>query len=300
MKAIVFGGSGFLGSHVADALTEAGHHVSIYDLNRSLYLRPGQTMIVGDILDEEAVRQAVEGCDVVYNFAGVADIDEAAIKPLDTVRYNILGNCIIMEAARLSGVKRYIFASTVYVYSQSGSFYRCSKVACENYIEQYQKQFCLDYTILRYGTLYGPRTDMKNSIRRFITQAITEGKITYPGDGNESREYIHVVDAAQGSVEILDETFKNQHIIFTGQQSMKVSDLLSMIKEILNNNIEIEYLRHSPEQCPNHYKITPYNYTPRMGKKYVKHYYMDLGQGLLQGIEEVHHGIQAQSLVTGP
>ena len=252
-------------------------------------------MIIGDILDEKAVRQAVNGCEVLYNFAGIADIDEAASRPVDTIKYNILGNCILAEAARLEGIKRFIFASTVYVYSQSGSFYRCSKVACENYIEQYHKQYGLDYSILRYGTLYGPRADMKNSIHRFITQAITEGKITYPGDGNEIREYIHVVDAAQGSVEILDDKFKNQHMIFTGQQTMKVYDLLSMIKEILNDYIDIEFQMKNSTQCPYHYKITPYNFTPTVGKKYVKQYYTDLGQGLLVNIEEIYHQIQAQS-----
>ena len=126
-----------------------------------------------------------------------------------------------------------MYASTVYVYSDSGSFYRCSKAACEHYIETYRKQYKLNYTILRYGTLYGNRADTKNSVYRFITHAMIEGKITYPGDGCEIREYINVLDAAQASVEILSEDFVNEHVIFTGHSPMKVSELFMIIREIL-------------------------------------------------------------------
>ena len=79
--------------------------------------------------------KAVEGKQIVFNFAGIADIGEANVRPVDTVRYNILGNINILEACLNKSVKRYIFASTVYVYSKSGGFYRCSKQACEAYIE---------------------------------------------------------------------------------------------------------------------------------------------------------------------
>lgn len=287
LNIIVFGGSGFLGSHIADALSSAGHKVWIFDLRKSDYLKPTQEMIVGDILDEQNVKNAVDGMDIVYNFAGIADITEASQKPIETVKYNILGNTFILEAARIHKVKRYIYASTVYVYSDSGSFYRCSKNASELYIETYQKQFGLNYTILRYGTLYGNRADSRNSVYRFITQAMTEGKITYPGDGNEIREYIHVLDAAQASVEILSDNFVNEHVIFTGHYPMKVNELLIMIKEMLKNNISIEYVRPKSDDPMDHYTITPYTFLPKVGKKYVKHYYTDMGQGLLLCMQEI-------------
>ena len=90
-KVTVFGGSGFLGSHVADALTEAGHKVTIYDINPSEYISTGQEMIVGDILDAEGVYKAVQDCDYVYNFAGIADLDDAINKPADTIMQNVVG-----------------------------------------------------------------------------------------------------------------------------------------------------------------------------------------------------------------
>lgn len=289
---IVFGGSGFLGSHVADALCDAGHKVTIYDARRSEYLRQDQRMIEGDILDEAKVRKTVKGADVVYNFAGIADIDEASRRPIETVQQNILGNTILLDAAREGGAKRFVYASTVYVYSDSGSFYRCSKVACENYIETYHKQYGLDYTILRYGTLYGTRTDRRNSIYRFIEQAMKENKIVYPGDGNEIREYINVFDAAQASVEILSDEFKNEHVIFTGHYPLKVNEMLVMIKEILKKDVKIEYVFPKSQDPIDHYRITPYTFIPKVGKKYVKHFYTDMGQGLLLCMQEIYDKIE--------
>jgi len=295
MNVLVFGGSGFLGSHVSDVLSQEGHQVRIFDLKESAYLKPKQEMIIGDILDEESVRKAVEDVDVIYNFAGIADIDEASGKPAETVKYNILGNVIILEAARKESVKRFIYASTVYVFSNSGSFYRCSKAACENYIETYQKQYGLDYTILRYGTLYGNRADSRNSVFRYLMQAMTDGKISYYGDGSELREYINVVDAAQASVEILDERFINECVIFTGHYPMKINDLFVMIREMLKQDIKIEFIKPRSEDPMDHYSITPYTFIPKVGKKYIKHYYTDMGQGLLLCMQEVfdrlHNGL---------
>ena len=285
MRTTVFGGSGFLGSHVADVLTDAGHNVLIYDRNRSAYLRNDQEMIVEDILNENAVKEAVEGSDVVYNFAGIADIDEAADKPLESIKANILGNAIIMEACRKACVKRFVFASTIYVYSKSGSFYKSTKQACELLIEDYAEAFGLPYTVLRFGSLYGSRADERNAIFSFVKQALTEGKITRYGDGQELREYINVEDAAQGSVEILSDEYINQRIILTGHEQMRIKDVLTMVKEMLGNEIEIDFL---PTTKTHHYNITPYSFTPRIGRRLTFKTYTDLGQGILNCIEEIY------------
>lgn len=284
MKVLVFGGSGFLGSHVADALSEAGHDVTVFDRRPSDFLRRRQTMIVGSIMDEAEVCRAVKGQDIVYNFAGIADIDDAAQQPLETVRINVLGNTILLEACRKEKVKRFVFASSLYVYSRAGSFYRASKHACEMIIESYAETCGLPYTILRYGSLYGPRADEKNGIRKFITQALTEKKITRPGDGQELREYIHVMDAAKGSVTILSEEFKNQSVVLTGHQQMRVGDLLLMIREMLGGKVKIEYVTQVSNY---HYRITPYTFAPKVAKRLVNSTYLDLGQGILDCIYEL-------------
>ena len=164
MKIIDFGGAGFLGSHVCDQLSISGHQVRIFDRAESPWRRPDQEMIIGDLLDESRLVDAIEGCDVVYNFAAISDLDESLTKPIETVKINVLGNVLVLNACQQAEVQRYVYASTVYVYSRHGGFYRCSKQSAEHYIEEYHRTYGLDYTILRYGSLYGPRSNEKNGI----------------------------------------------------------------------------------------------------------------------------------------
>ena len=283
-KVLVFGGSGFLGSHVADALSDAGYDVHIFDRFPSLWLRKDQKMIVGDILDTQFVDQAIANCYAVYNFAAIADLDEALTKPLETAKVNILGNVHILEACRKNGVSRYVYASTVYVNSREGGFYRCSKRAAEQYVEQYQQSYGLDYTILRYGSLYGPRSDDHNGLWRIVKKALETGKISYNGSPEAMREYIHVVDAARASVEALSQEFRNEHVVLTGQEPMRVMDLLKMLAEILGMSQQVEFIE---SDYPGHYIRTPYAYQPKLGRKYAPSLHVDLGQGLLELILEI-------------
>lgn len=284
-KVIVFGGAGFLGSHVVDVLTDRGYEVFIFDLKKSPYLKENQVSIVGDITDKQQVEDAVRGKDIVYNFAAVADMDQAQALPIETVKTNILGNAMVLEACRVNQVKRFIFASTLYVYSKAGSFYRSSKQACESLIENYREIYGLNYTILRYGSLYGPRAGQENWIHHVIKQAIQENKITRQGDGEEIREYIHVYDAARLSCDILAEDYKNQAVIIAGNQPMKIRDSLKMIKEMLNNKIDLEFVA---PQYSTHYNITPYSFTPKLAKRIQSAHYVDFGQGILDLISELY------------
>lgn len=285
MNILVTGGSGFLGSHVADALSDAGYNVTIFDIYPSPYLRNDQTMITGDIMDLDTLNDAVQNMDVVYHLAGIADIDECRVKPVDTARINILGTVQLLEACRKADIQRFVFASSVYVYSDLGAFYRTSKQACESYIDNYSDLYGLKYTCLRYGSLYGPRSDEKNGVYRLIKQAVERGKITYHGTGEEQREYIHVLDAAQSSVSILNPEFENAHVVLTGQEKMRSGDLLQMIKEMFGNRIEIDFATSTNQA---HYRMTPYNFSPKLGKKLVNNPHIDMGQGLLHHIAEVH------------
>lgn len=291
MKIMVTGGSGFLGSHVADALSDAGHEVTVFDIKDSLYLRPDQHMVKGSILDEKLIERIIPGHDVVYHFAGIADVDECSERPVDTVKYNILGTVQILEACRKAAIKRFVFASSAYVYSNAGYFYRTSKQACESLIENYAELHGLKYTCLRYGSLYGDRADEYSSIYKIIKQALQEGKITYYGTGDEIRELIHVKDAAQNSVRILDPAFEDQHIIITGSQTMRYRDILEMIREMLGEQIKVEIL---PSHRKAHYKITPYNFSPKLGKKLIANPHIDLGQGLLQCMAEIYEKVHRE------
>ena len=285
MKIIVFGGAGFLGSHVAEELTKKGHEVTVFDLKKSSYLIQGQKSIVGDITNQAAVARAINGMHVVYSFAGIADMIQAKSKPLEVVTNNILGNAIIMEEAKKDKVRRLIFASTLYVYSKLGSFYRSSKQACELLLENYSEIYGLDFTILRYGSLYGPRSDASNWIYSVLKQALDENRIVRHGDGEELREYIHVADAARLSVDVLGEEYKNQYVVITGSQQLKIKDLMVMIKEIMGNKIKLEF---HPVDSKEHYEITPYSFNPKLAKRIVNDHYIDLGQGILDLISSIY------------
>lgn len=287
MKVIVFGGAGFLGSHTADVLTDRGHEVIVFDAVTSPYLRKGQRGIVANILDPKVVREAMAGCDVVYHFAGVSDIDKARATPVETVRTNVLGTTMLLESASQCGIGRFVFASSLYVYSTSGSFYRTSKQACELLIENFQEAFGLEFTILRYGSLYGPRSGDDNWIQTMLKQALAEGKIVRQGDGEELREYIHVHDAARLGVEALDAEYANQHVIVTGNQQMKIRDLLTMVQEMMNGRVAVEY---EPSRCNEHYEITPYVFKPTMAKRITGRNYVDLGQGLYELLGQLYVG----------
>lgn len=282
-KVIVFGGSGFLGSHVSDSLSALGHEVVIFDVVKSNYLRSDQVMVIGNILDRNAVRDIVKGSDYVYHFAAIADIGEARNNPVESANFNIIGTINILDACREFSIKRFVYSSTIYVYSDHGSFYRSSKQSCELFIENYQKEYGLEFTVLRYGSLYGPRANSFNFIKNAINQALLENKIERKGDGNEIRDYINVLDAAQVSVDILDERYSNSYVMVTGPQTMKVKEILSMISEMLNNQITIEYL---DENFSGHYQITPYSFKPKVALKLVPKNYHDLGQGILDCIYE--------------
>jgi UDP-glucose 4-epimerase len=287
-NACVFGGSGFLGSHVADKLLDDGYTVKIFDHKPSRWLKKNQEMIVGNLLSADEVETAVVGADVVYNFAALADLNMGLANPIETIQVNVLGNSHILEACRKQGVKRFLYASTVYVHSREGGFYRCSKQAAEHYVEEYQRTYNLDYTILRYGSIYGPRADKSNGLYRIVKKALETGIVSYQGSSEALREYIHVEDAALASVAAIGDNFCNESVVLTGQEPMRVHDLLSMLAEILGYEQEIEFIEKNQA---GHYVRTPYSYQPRLGRKYIAPMHVDLGQGLIQLITDIDNEV---------
>jgi UDP-glucose 4-epimerase len=290
-SACVVGGSGFLGSHVADALSDAGYQVRIFDRRPSPWLRADQSVVIGDILDLAALEAAVAGSEVVYHFAALADLNDALTRPIESAETNVLGAVNVLEACRRSAVTRCLYASTVYVHSREGGFYRCSKQAAEHYVEEYQRAFGLEYTILRYGSLYGPRAGDSNGLYRIVREALVRGSISYAGNPESIREYIHVEDAARASVAALGAEFRNESVVLTGHEPMRVLDLLKMLAEIIGLPGNIDF---RDENYAGHYVRTPYAYRPKLGRKYVPPLHVDLGQGLLQLIGEVNRELAGQ------
>ena len=277
-KVIVFGGSGFVGSAVADELTKQGNKVTIFDIKKSKYLNVKQKMIIGDITDLMAVKKSIKDNDYIYNFAAIGDISLADKVPIETCNINIIGNLNILESIKQSK-KKYIFASTIYVYGNEGGIYRCSKQAAELLIEEYSRKYSLNYVILRFGSLYGPRSDKNNGLYKILFNSLKNKKVTYEGDYETSREYLHISDAAVASTHMLNRKFNKFRVNLTGINSIKVYDLLKTINEILGYKKNVKFVKSNNT---NHYIRTPYNYSEKLTKKYFLNENVDLGQGILE------------------
>ncbi|MGD0807304.1 MAG: NAD(P)-dependent oxidoreductase [Anaerolineales bacterium] len=282
---VVTGGSGFLGSHLADELASRGHEVVVYDQQPSATLPLDQKQVIGGLDDFDLLCRTIDGADYVYHYAALSDLNKARDLPRETVKANVEGTVNVLEAARRAKVKRFVFSSTIYVYSSKGSFYRASKQACEAYIEEYQRRYGLEYTVLRFGSLYGPRADESNGLYRLLREAARTGKIRYYGEPEDSREYIHVADAARLSADILAPEYANEHLIITGHYPMRARDLFTMFSEIIGREVQVEYARSDHPDL--HYRITPYQFHPRVGKKLTSNLYVDFGQGILQVLEQI-------------
>jgi UDP-glucose 4-epimerase len=284
MKILVIGGNGFLGSHVFDQLNNIyKKNIYLLDKDTSLY-KKNLNIIKGDISDLSFLKKKLKGFDIVYHFAGISDLDQAYENPTNTVKDNILGTVNILEACRLNKVKKIIFASTMYVAGNHGSFYRCSKSACEEYVKEYKRRFGLDYVIIRYGSLYGPRSDSRNGLYKIIKETLNKNQIKYFGDINSTREYIHVFDAAKATIEILNKKYLNQSINITGQQSIKIIDLLKIIKEIMNIKKPIQIIK---KKNIGHYLRVPHNYEENLSLKYTTNPFIDFGEGLTNLIKNI-------------
>jgi len=286
MKILVIGGSGFLGSHVADELTKRGHRVTIFDKKKSKWLKTGQKMLVGDILNFYNLNNAIKNQDIIYHFAALADLDRALKEPINTVNTNILGTVKVLELSRKYKIKRFIYASTIYVNSVDGGFYRSSKKAAEDYVEEFQKVYGLNYTILRLGSLYGPRADDTNGMKRILKSAVKKGEIKYSGSRKNIRKYIHVFDAANACANILKINYKNKHITITGNKKIKVAELLKRLSNTLNISKKIKF---ENSKSTGHYTVTPFNYKPRPGSNFKFKSNLNIYDEILKLIKDIRN-----------
>lgn len=284
MNILVTGGSGFLGSHITDALINRGHKTSVLDRQKSEFVNGAATFIQGDVTDSAQIATILKGYDAVYHCAGIAGIDDCKQSPQNTIKVNVQGTLNVLEACVSNNVNRFIFASSAYVFSKYGYFYRTSKLACENLISDFNALYGLNYTNLRFGSLYGRRADDRNSVYRLLKTALKDGKIVYKGTGTELREFIHVQDAAEIAVDILADEYINKSIIITGTEKYRYIDVLNMIREIIDKDVKLE-LQEREDNC--HYSLTPYSFNPDLGHKVVRTNFIDFGQGLLDILHDI-------------
>src|SRR4051794_31483075 len=171
LDVLVTGGAGFIGSHVVDRLLASGHRPRIYDLRTSPYHGEGVVSTVGDLERLERLTEAMAGCAAVVHLAAVADVGEVEAAPLTAEKGNATGTFHVLEAARRARVGRVVYASTIWVYSDTDAdvheealalhapahLYTSTKLAGELYCRAYAELYGIETTILRFGIPYGPR-----------------------------------------------------------------------------------------------------------------------------------------------
>ena len=208
MKVGVIGGSGFIGSHVVDKLVDAGHDVTVFDIMTPH--RPDVRHVVADILDPARTTLALAGeFDAIYLLAAVANVNDVYHIPVESTQTNVMAVANVLEAARRTGAKRVILASTAWVYGMTerpevdedtplnvdsvNHVYTATKVAAEMLCHSYSKLYKLDTTILRYGIPYGPRARMGTVLATFVNRAM-RGAHRHQGDGSAWRNFVYVED----------------------------------------------------------------------------------------------------------
>lgn len=289
MKALVTGSSGFLGSHVIDSLRAVDCEVVAYDLKEPH--RSDVEVVLGDIKEREKLLEAAKGCDYIFHNAAIANIDDTRKAPVETMAVNVMGTVNALEAARIVGVKRFAFASSLYVSSDTGSFYRVSKVTGELLCETYSKEFDVPYTLLRYGSLYGRWSNKWNMVYNICRDLLEKGEYSYYGSGEEMREFINVEDAARETIRVaMDERFKNKIVMITGHQRMKMKDFFTMVSEVFSNDIKIHYVNRNQ----GHYEITPCKYRRELPIRINMAEYIDIGEGIIACLEEVEEEIKKE------
>ena len=284
-KVLVIGGSGFLGSHISEALGKSGFQVFIHDKMEAPKLCVPYEFLLGDLSLKSLIRSISE-MDYVFNVAAEADIAQCNENPITAVNANILGATNVFEACKNSTVKKVILASSLYVSGNMGGFYRATKLAAEELLKCYYEQYGVQYTILRFGSLYGPRSQDWNGLRKYVSQIYLNGEITYRGNGDERREYIHVEDAAKLAVQSLDERYNGRQLVLSGSQSYTAKQILDLIFEIVGRKPNIIFNETTADN--DHYKTTPYRFNADKPTKISPTESVDFGQGIADLIAEVH------------
>lgn len=240
MNILVTGGSGFIGSHVVDKLTEAGHRVRVLDIKEPQYPEDVE-FCKGDITSRKDIKRSLLDVDIVYHIAALSDINLVKDNPLSTIKYNIMGTAYLLEECRKQGIKRFILASSIYVPGRRGNLYTTAKFASERLCQDYYTLYSLPYTILRYGTAYGPRSRLDDVVSTFVTRALQSENLLIYGSGEQTRNFIYVEDLAQGNAAALKPSAENETYILAPERAVSIRELAEMVQSIFGQRNGIEY-----------------------------------------------------------
>jgi len=265
MRAFVTGGAGFIGSHICERLLNEGNEVTCLD-NFDPYYDPAIkrknikpfldntnfTLIEGDIREYGLLKQALDGVDYVFHEAAQAGVRISVQDPAKTHTVNATGTLNLLIAARNSGVKKIINASSSSVYGRVEylpfdenhpkrpiSPYGVSKIMAEEYCRVFQELYGLNTVSLRYFTVYGPRMRPDLAINIFLNQALNNEPLNIFGDGTKTRDLTFIDDIVAANCLAL--TRGNGAYNIGGGHNISIQELAKRIIAITGSSSRIEY-----------------------------------------------------------
>jgi UDP-glucose 4-epimerase len=258
MKILVTGGAGFIASQIADAFINEGHEVFVLDNLSTGFeknVNPKATFIKKDIGDKSLAELfEKEKFDVVNHHAAQMDVRRSVADPAFDATTNILGTINLLQNSIKTGVKKFMFASTGgAVYGEQDYFpadekhptsplspYGISKLAVEKYLFFYNAQYKLNYTILRYANIYGPRQNPFGEagvVAIFSTKLLKNEQPVINGSGKQTRDYVFVGDVVKANLITLNDQKSDIYNIGTSKET-DVNELFNMLNKIVGNNKE--------------------------------------------------------------
>jgi len=272
MKALIIGGNGFIGTHLVDALIDAGHQVSVFDRYPSRYRQPLANVeyISGDFANHGEVDAAVQGVDWVYHLAYTTLPQTSNDDPVYDVRSNVLDTLQLLKSCREHAVKKFVFISsggTIYGIPQQLPIteehptepmcsYGITKLTIEKYLSLYHHLWGLDYVVARlsnpYGELQNPFSK-QGAIGVFLGNIVQELPITIWGDGEVVRDYVYIKDAVKALVLAAEyEAGPDEPRIFNiGYGSgHSLNEIVNEIKKVVDVKVQVNYTPARPVDVP--------------------------------------------------
>lgn len=270
IKAVVTGGAGFIGSHLADELVRRGYRVTIIDdlssgkeTNIAHLLREGKTTFIKDsVTSLSRLENAFAGARYVFHLAAIASVPKSITDPKLTHETNATGTLNVLLAARRNQVAKVIFASSAAVYGDTGdqpqredmlpdpkSPYAVSKLAGEYYCSVFSRVYALPTAVLRYYNVYGPRQDPDSEyasvIPRFLLEVLQGKPPVIFGDGETTRDFTFVKDAVTANLLAAESEAAGIFNIGTGEKS-SIDYLAKLITGLTEKNLEPLYREARP------------------------------------------------------
>jgi nucleoside-diphosphate-sugar epimerase len=258
-RVLVTGGAGFIGSHLVEKLLDFGADVVVVDNfthgNKIEHLgtHPNLTVYNADVVDTGAISPAFKDRDIVIHLAALVGVEETQLSPLDVLDVDINGIVNVLNLCVSNNVKRIVFASSSEVYGDMDglmkedahlspiSTYAVTKLVGEEYCKAFYRKYGLEYTILRYFNVYGPRQDERFVVSRFFDRALTDQSIVIYGDGNQTRDFTYVEDVAYMTLAAaLKDEARCQVINIGTGVTTTINKLASLIPGVFNRKNRVQ------------------------------------------------------------